>query len=53
MKQVIQTLKSGEISINDVPIPSIKESYVLVRNTHSVISSGTEKQKLIWVKKPY
>ena len=51
MKQVIQTLKSGEISINDVPIPSIKESYVLVRNTHSVISSGTEKTKIDMGKK--
>lgn len=51
MKQVIQTLSTGEITVNDVPIPALKDKYVLVRNTHSIISSGTEKTKIDMGKK--
>ena len=46
MKQVTQTLKSGEITVVNVPLPAIKDKFILVKNTHSVISSGTEKTKI-------
>lgn len=51
MKQVIQTLKTGVIEINDVPVPTLNDKFVLVRNTASVISAGTEKTKIDMGKK--
>ena len=51
MKQVTQILRTGEINIADVPVPALQDSFVLVRNTASVISAGTEKPKSIWAKK--
>lgn len=46
MKQVVQTLRSGEINVNEVPIPTLNDKFVLVRNSVSVISAGTEKSKV-------
>lgn len=42
MKQITQILKTGEISIQDVPKPLLEPGRVLVRNHYSLISSGTE-----------
>jgi len=46
MKQVVQTLRSGDINVNEVPIPTIDDKFLLVRNVFSVISAGTEKTKV-------
>ena len=43
MKQVFQSLKNGQVSIDDVPIPTVKVDHVLIRTTKSLISAGTEK----------
>ncbi len=43
MKQVIQNFKSGELYVDEVPLPSISEGMVLVENKYSLISSGTER----------
>ena len=43
MKQVFQSLKDGQVSLDDVPIPSVRSGYVLIRTTKSLISTGTEK----------
>ena len=43
MKQIIQYQKTGEITVADVPVPQVKEGYVLVRNAFSLISTGTER----------
>jgi polar amino acid transport system substrate-binding protein len=51
MKQVTQTLRTGVIEINEVPVPTLTDSFVLVRNTTSVISAGTEKTKIDMGKK--
>ena len=51
MKQVTQTLKNGEITVNDVPLPALKDKFILVKNSYSVISSGTEKTKIDMGKK--
>ena len=51
MKQVTQTLRTGVVEINDVPIPSLSDKFVLVRNRTSVISAGTEKTKIDMGKK--
>ncbi|HET6400885.1 MAG TPA: bi-domain-containing oxidoreductase [Candidatus Kapabacteria bacterium] len=47
MKQLLQSLRSGVISITDVPAPSEpKRAGVLVRVHASLISAGTEKMKV-------
>ncbi|GEO11243.1 bi-domain-containing oxidoreductase [Segetibacter aerophilus] len=43
MKQLIQNFKTGELYVDEVPMPSISEGMVLVENQYSLISSGTER----------
>ncbi|MCI0706950.1 MAG: bi-domain-containing oxidoreductase [Ignavibacteriae bacterium] len=43
MKQVTQQNKTGEIRVENVPVPAVKEGHVLVRVRRSVISAGTER----------
>lgn len=43
MKQVIQNFKSGELYVDEVPVPSISSGMVLVENEFSLISAGTER----------
>ena len=43
MKQVIQNFKTGELYVDDVPMPSISKGMVLVENKYSLISAGTER----------
>ena len=42
VKQVTQKLKSGNITIEEVPVPALPAGMVLVRNHYSLISAGTE-----------
>jgi len=42
MKQLTQKLKSGEMTIQELPMPIASEGKILVRNHYSVISAGTE-----------
>ena len=46
MKQVIQTLKTGLVEVADVPVPNMDDKFILVKNSVSVISAGTEKTKI-------
>lgn len=43
MKQLIQNFKTGDLYVDDVPMPSISENMVLVENKFSLISAGTER----------
>ena len=43
MKQLIQNFKTGELYIDDVPMPSVSTGMVLVENEYSLISAGTER----------
>jgi len=43
MKQLIQNFKTGELYVDEVPLPSISSGMVLVENEFSLISSGTER----------
>ncbi len=43
MKQIIQYQKDGKMTIEELPVPVVKKGYVMVKNYHSLISSGTEK----------
>ena len=44
MKQLIQNFKTGNLYVDDVPLPALSPGMVLVRNEFSLISAGTEKQ---------
>lgn len=43
MKQLIQSYKTGELGLFDVPPPICEENGVLIRTTASLVSAGTEK----------
>ncbi len=43
MKQLIQDFKTGNILIEEVPVPALKTDGVLVQNVYSLISAGTER----------
>lgn len=42
MKQVLADLRSGAVQVREVPVPALRAGFVLVRNSHSLISAGTE-----------
>ncbi|MCH7871148.1 MAG: bi-domain-containing oxidoreductase, partial [Planctomycetes bacterium] len=46
MKQVVQDYKSGELRLEDVPVPICKPGGVVVRAAYSLVSSGTERMKV-------
>lgn len=43
MKQIIQNLKNGNTTLEEVPAPEIRSGNVLIRTTHSLVSLGTER----------
>ncbi len=43
MKQLIQSFKTGDLYVDEVPIPSLSKGMVLVENRFSLISAGTER----------
>ncbi len=43
MKQILQNIKSGKLSVSDVPEPVLSGPGILVATQASVISAGTEK----------
>lgn len=43
MKQVIQSIQTGKLSLKEVPEPGVKEGNILVRTKASLISAGTER----------
>jgi len=43
VKQVLQNLKSGTVTVTDVPAPVARPGLVLVRTAASLISAGTER----------
>ena len=46
MKQVVQSYKTGEVTLRDVPVPQCGSKRILVRNRHSLISLGTERSTI-------
>src|SRR4051812_12596069 len=43
MKQLVQSLKSGELELLDVPAPSVARNGILVHTAASLVSAGTER----------
>jgi len=51
MKQIIQNYKTGELSVEEVPKPTLKSGGILVENHYSLVSAGTEKTIIDFAKK--
>ena len=43
MKQILQSLKSGETILEDVPAPRVAPGAILIRTSRSLVSAGTER----------
>ncbi len=43
MKQIIQSFKTGETVLEEVPAPVVKNGHILVQTTRSLVSLGTER----------
>lgn len=43
MKQVLQNIRDGRLSVADVPAPVVRPGHVVIANQASLISAGTEK----------
>jgi predicted dehydrogenase/threonine dehydrogenase-like Zn-dependent dehydrogenase len=51
MKQVIQSFKTGELAVSDVPAPSLRGGGVLVQTGASLVSAGTERMVVDFAEK--
>jgi len=51
MKQIVQSPKTGKLTLLEVPAPAAGEGHVLVANHFSVVSPGTEKAALDFARK--
>jgi hypothetical protein len=43
MKQLIQNLKTGATTLEEIPAPLVRRGSVLIRTSHSLVSLGTER----------
>ena len=46
MNQVLQDLKTGDVSLINSPLPAVKSNYLLIQTSVSLLSSGTERMLL-------
>ena len=51
MKQILQSNRTGELWLAEVPVPACRAGGVLVRTRCSVVSAGTEKMSLDFARK--
>jgi polar amino acid transport system substrate-binding protein len=53
MLQLTQNLKTGEMKLLEVPVPTLTSKNILVRVHYSLISAGTESSKVTTARKGY
>ncbi|CAA7621185.1 bi-domain-containing oxidoreductase [Magnetospirillum sp. SS-4] len=51
MKQVIQSARTGKLSLRDVPEPRVRSGHLLVASRASLISAGTERMVIDFARK--
>ncbi|MFP5265413.1 MAG: bi-domain-containing oxidoreductase [Blastocatellia bacterium] len=51
MKQVVQSFKTGVLSVDDVPAPGLSPGSILVRTRASLVSAGTERMVVDFAEK--
>ncbi|MCE7062537.1 bi-domain-containing oxidoreductase [Dyadobacter sp. CY343] len=44
MKQLALSLRTGKVTIHEVPVPTIRKGYILIKTRKSLISAGTERK---------
>ena len=50
MKQIIQSFKTGETVLEEIPVPQVRRGCVLIQTNHSLVSLGTEKMLVEFAK---
>lgn len=53
MKQLLQNIKTGKTTIEDVPIPTPRKGQALVKVSASLVSAGTERMVVEFAEKSY
>ncbi len=53
MKQIIQSFKTGETILEEVPVPEVKRGCLLIKTTKSLVSLGTERMLVEFGKSNY
>jgi predicted dehydrogenase/threonine dehydrogenase-like Zn-dependent dehydrogenase len=43
MKQILQSLKTGDTEVAELPCPAVKRGQLLIRSSHTLVSAGTER----------
>lgn len=43
MRQIVSNLKTGEISLEELPVPTVEAGHLLVQTRRTLVSQGTEK----------
>src|SRR6266498_834296 len=51
MKQLLQNTRNGKSTVEDVPVPTLREGQALVKTEASVVSSGTERMSVEFAQK--
>ena len=51
MKQLLQDARTGELNVNEVPVPQLLPGCVLVRTAISLVSAGTERASAEFARK--
>lgn len=46
MRQVVQNYKTGELRLEEVPVPVCRKGRLIIRAHYSLVSTGTEKMKV-------
>ncbi|MEZ6035074.1 MAG: bi-domain-containing oxidoreductase [Planctomycetaceae bacterium] len=51
MRQVLQNIRSGNLTVDQIPAPAVADGEVLIANQASLVSAGTEKMVMDLAKK--
>ncbi|MCR4411011.1 MAG: hypothetical protein NUV77_01145, partial [Thermoguttaceae bacterium] len=51
MKQVLQNMKTGQVRVEELPAPVLRDEGILVRTAASLVSAGTERMLMKLAKK--
>ncbi len=43
MKQIIQSFKTGDTILEEVPAPQVRKGHILIKTTRTLVSAGTER----------
>jgi len=46
MRQVVQNYKTGELRLEEVPVPVCRKGRLIIRSRYSLVSTGTERMKV-------